>query len=310
MMNAKKLGFLASAAVMLTASGAYAKTTIGVAMSQFDDNFLTVVREAMAAAAKAKDVSIQFQDAQTDAGRQLNQIQNFISQKVDAIIVNPADTSATKKMTEVVNAAGIPLVYVNRGPDAKKLPDRVSVVASDHVVSGRLEMEELAKKMGGKGNVVIMLGELASNATQERTTGNKEVIAKFPNIKIIEEQTANYQRAQAIDLMTNWLTKGLKIDGVVANNDEMAIGALIAIRQAGKSPKDIKVGGIDATSDALAEMDKGDLAVTVFQNAKGQGGGAVDAALKMIKGEKVDSFIMIPYELVSDQNYKQYMDKN
>ena len=129
----------------------------------------------------------------------------------------------------------------------------------------------------GKGNAAIMLGELASNATQERTQGNKEVIAKYPDIKVVQEQTANYQRNQAIDLMNNWITNGVKFDAVAANNDEMAIGAIFAMQQAGVDPKTKCVGGIDATADALDQMKKGNLAVTVFQAAKGQGRGAIDA---------------------------------
>jgi inositol transport system substrate-binding protein len=295
---------------MVMASPAMAETTIGVAMANFDDNFLTKLREAMAAEAEARqDVQIQFEDAQTDIGRQINQVQNFIAQGVDAIIVNPADTAATRSITEAASQAGIPLVYVNRGPEEKQLPEKVVVVVSDHIVSGRLQMEALAKCMNGKGNLAIMLGELASNATQERTAGNKEVIEKYPDIKVVEEQTANYQRNQAIDLMTNWIVGGTEINAVAANNDEMAIGAVLALQQAGVSPEDVCVGGIDATADALGEMQKGNLDVTVFQDAAGQGRGAVDAALKLAKGEQVEQYVMIPYELVTPENMKSYVGR-
>jgi inositol transport system substrate-binding protein len=301
---------LAAATAVVMASPALADTNVGVTMALFDDNFLTKIREAIKAEAdQTPGVHVQFEDAQADIGRQINQVQNFIAQKVDAIIVNPADTAATKKITQMATEAGIPLVYVNRGPDQKQLPPKVSVVVSDHVVAGRMEMDELAKCMKGKGNAAIMLGELASNATQERTQGNKEVIAKHPDIKVVQEQTANYQRNQAIDLMNNWLASGTQIDAVVANNDEMAIGAIIAMQQAGIDPKSKCIGGVDATADALAEMQKGTLYATVFQDAKGQGRGAVDAAVKLAKGEKVETFVMIPYEPVNRENYKQYLNR-
>ena len=300
----------AAAAVVALATPALADTNIGVTMALFDDNFLTKVREAIKAEAdETPGTHVQFEDAQADIGRQINQVQNFIAQKVNAIIVNPADTAATKKITQMVSAAGIPLVYVNRGPDQKQLPPKVVVVVSDHVVAGRMEMEELAKCMHDKGNVAIMLGELASNATQERTQGNKEIIAKHPEIKVVQEQTANYQRNQAIDLMNNWLASGTKIDAVAANNDEMAIGAIIALQQAGVDPKTKCIGGVDGTADALAEMQKGNLYTTVFQDARGQGRGAVDAAIKLAKGEKVDTFVMIPYEPITRDNYKQYLNR-
>jgi inositol transport system substrate-binding protein len=296
--------------LILTSPAMAANTRIGVTMALFDDNFLTNVREAMAAQAKTMPgVEIKFEDAQADIGRQINQVQNFIAEGVSAIIVNPADTSATRSITKMVESSGIPLVYVNRGPDQKKLPENVAVVVSDSVVAGRLQMEALAQCMGGKGNVAIMLGELASNATTERTAGNKEIIAKFPEIKVVEEQTANYQRNQAINLMTNWIATGTKIDAVAANNDEMAIGALIAMKQAGIDPEKVCVGGIDATADALARMNQGDLDVTVFQDAKGQGRRAVEAAVKLANGEKQDQMVLIPYELVTKDNVASYEGK-
>lgn len=307
----KKLLAAAAAVLLMTAAPGHAKTTtIGVSMALFDDNFLTGVRQAMADYAKTQpDVQVQFQDAQGDIGRQLSQVQNFMSQKVDAIIVNVVDTAATRNITKIVTDAGIPLVYVNRRPDAKTLPATVSVVASDDLVAGRLEMTELARRMGGKGNVVLMLGDLANNSTQGRTAGNKEVLAKNPGIKVVEEQTANFERTKAIDLMNNWLSKGENIDAVAANNDEMAIGAIIALRQAGQSPKQVLVGGVDATADALAEMAKGDLAVTVFQDAKGQGRKAVENAVKLARGEKVEQFDSVPYELVTPENYRTYLNR-
>jgi inositol transport system substrate-binding protein len=293
--------------LILTTPAMAANTRIGVTMALFDDNFLTNVREAMAAKANSTgNVSISFEDAQADIGRQINQVQNFIAEGVDAIIVNPADTAATVSITKMVSQAGIPLVYVNRGPEQKKLPDNVVVVESDHIVAGRMQMEALAECMGGKGNVAIMLGELASNATQQRTAGNKEVIKKFPDIKVVEEQTANYQRSQAINLMTNWIASGTKIDAVAANNDEMAIGALIAMKQAGIAPDKVCVGGVDATREALNRMKEGDLDVSVFQDAKGQGAAAVEAAVKLAGDEKVDQYLMIPYELVTPDQVATY----
>jgi inositol transport system substrate-binding protein len=293
------------------ASAAMAETNIGVTLSRAEHLFLIKIRDAIQEEAAAMgDVNVQFEDAQGDVGRQLNQVQNFVAQGVDAIIINAADTSATQGMTDMVSQAGIPLVYVNLGPaPGTQLPEKVAVVVSDHVVSGRLQMEGLAECMGNKGNVAIMLGELASNATDERTAGNKEVIAKHPEIKVVLEQTANYQRNQAIDLMTNWITMGEEINAVAANNDEMAIGAIFAMQQAGMSMDDVCVGGIDATADALDQMQQGNLDVTVFQDARAQGKGAIDAAIKLVKGEKVDPFVMIPYELVTPKNMAQYRNR-
>ena len=301
----KKL-LLALTATVAFSAAAHA-TTVGVTMDKFDDNFLTSVRNAIADEAKAKGVTAQFEDAQDDVSKQLSQIQNFIAQKVDAIIVNPVDTSATPKMTELAVAAKIPLVYVNRKPEDKTLPANVAFVGSNEKVSGKLEGEELAKCLKGKGNIVLMQGQLSNNAALDRTADIEEVVAANPGIKVIQKQTANWDRNQALDLMNNWITGGEKIDGVAANNDEMAIGAILALKQSGQDPKKICIGGIDATADGLAEVKNGNLYVTVFQNSKGQGKGSIDTALQMIKGEKVSSYVDVPFEKVTKDNLKDYM---
>ncbi len=203
----------------------------------------------------------------------------------------------------------MPLVYVNRKPIEATLPAGVSFVGSDETQSGTLEAEELARLMDHKGNVAIMQGELATNAADLRTKDVETVVAKYPGMKVILKQTANFQRNEAIDLMNNWIVSGEKIDAVAANNDEMALGALIAMKQAGISPQKVLVGGVDATPDALQAMSKGDLAVTVFQDARGQGKGSVDAAISLAKGEKVDSYLWVPFQLVSRDNYKTFMNK-
>jgi inositol transport system substrate-binding protein len=163
--------------------------------------------------------------------------------------------------------------------------------------------------MNYRGNVAIMVGELASNGARLRTTAVEQVVAKYPAMKVVEKQVGNFQRERGLDLMNNWLTAGTAIDAVAANNDEMAIGAIMAIRQARVAPGTILVGGVDATPDALAELEKGTLAVTVFQDARGQARSAVDAAVKLSRGEQVDAFVWIPFELVTRENYKQFLDR-
>ncbi|HUP38473.1 MAG TPA: sugar ABC transporter substrate-binding protein [Vicinamibacterales bacterium] len=287
-----------------------ARPIVGVSMAHFDDNFLTILRTAMVEHASTyPNIELQFADAQGDVGRQLSEIQNFVAQNAAAIIVNAADTSATPGMTKVAHDAGVPLVYVNRRPAEETLPAGVVFVGSEDLQAGTLEMEELARLMNYRGNVAIMVGELASNGAQLRTTAVENVVAKYPDMKVVEKQVGNFQRERGLDLMNNWLTAGRAIDAVAANNDEMAIGAIMAIRQAGLATGKILVGGVDATPDALAELAKGTLAVTVFQNARGQARGALDAAVKLSRKEQVDSFVWIPFELVTRENYKAFLDR-
>jgi inositol transport system substrate-binding protein len=287
---------------------------IGVSMAKFDDNFLTVLRNGMQDYAKTLNgVNLQVEDAQNDVSKQLSQIQNFVAQKVDAIVVNPVDTDATPAMTKLAAEAGIPLVYVNRLPaDADKLPAKVSFVGSNESDSGTLEMQQVCKLMGGKGNILVMMGELSNQAARQRTQDVHDVIAKpeCSGIKIVEEQTGNWERTQGTDLMTNWISSGVQFDAVVSNNDEMAIGAIQALKAAGVDMKKVIVGGVDATQDALAAMKAGDLDVTVFQNAAAQGSGSVDTALKLAKGEKVETLVWVPFELVTPENMDQYLSKN
>ncbi|MDQ1900506.1 sugar ABC transporter substrate-binding protein [Paracoccus sp. WLY502] len=291
---------------------------IGVSMALFDDNFLTVLRNGMQDHAASLDgVTLQIEDAQNDVGKQLNQIQNFVASGVDAIIVNPVDTDATVAMSQAAADAGIPLVYVNREPvNVDSLPEKQAFVASDEKESGTLETQEICRllKEAGKteAKAVVLMGELSNQAARMRTQDIKDVIAtpECSFIQIVEEQTANWSRTQAADLMTNWITSGLEFDAVISNNDEMAIGAIQAMKSAGMSMDDVIVGGVDATQDALAAMEAGDLDVTVFQNAAGQGQGAVDAALKLARGEAVETKVYVPFELVTPANLAEYQARN
>lgn len=308
----KKMIMGAALAVMMS-TAAHAEN-VGVSMALFDDNFLTVLRNGMQDYAKTLDgVTLQVEDAQNDVAKQQSQIQNFIAAGVDAIVVNPVDTDATAAMSKIAADAGIPLVYVNREPiNIDTLPEKQAFVASNEVESGTLETQEVCKLLGGKGKAVVMMGELSNQAARMRTKDIHDVLATdaCKGITIVEEQTANWSRTQGADLMTNWLSAGLEFDAVIANNDEMAIGAIQALKAAGRPMDKVVIGGVDATQDALAAMAAGDLDVTVFQNAAGQGKGALDAALKFARGETVEKKVYIPFELVTPANLKDYQAKN
>ncbi|MBU0834082.1 MAG: sugar ABC transporter substrate-binding protein [Alphaproteobacteria bacterium] len=296
---------------VLMASSAMAGN-IGVSMAN-SDTFLTVLRKGIEKAAGDASQPVQIEIADDDVQKQLSQIQNFIASKVDAIIVNAVDTSATAPMTKLANDAGIPIVYVNRQPaDVDALGDKGAFVASNEVESGTLQTQEICKILGGKGDILVMVGDLANQAAVQRTKDIHDVIATpdCAGLKILDEQTAAWDPVKAQDLMTNWIAAGHKPAAVIANNDNMAIGAINAMKSAGWDMKDVVVGGIDATQEALAYMKAGDLDVTVFQDAFGQGAGAVDAAVKLAKGEKVDAKVWIPFQLVTPENMDQFVTKN
>ncbi|MGV8986110.1 MAG: sugar ABC transporter substrate-binding protein [Cypionkella sp.] len=298
--------------------GTTAMADIGVSMARFDDNFLTVLRDGIQSYADKNGVKVQIEDAKDDVAKQLDQIKNFIASGATAIIVNPVDTSATQAMSDAASAAKIPLVYVNRQPiNIDTMPDNQAFVASDEADSGTLETKEVCAELKAAGkteaNIYVMQGQLSNQAAVMRTKDIHDVI-DGPDcgvkINIIDEQTANWSRDEAQTLMTNWLSTGKPFDAVISNNDEMAIGAIQAMKAANIDMKSVVVGGVDATQDALAAMAAGDLDVTVFQDAAGQGSGAIDAAVKLSNGEKLDKKVYIPFQLVTPANMADYMQKN
>jgi ABC-type sugar transport system substrate-binding protein len=304
---------IAFAAATVLSSPAFA-TKIGVSMDKFDDNFLTVLRNGMADSGKTlPGVTLQIEDAKDDVSKQLSQVQNFIANGVDAIIVNPVDTSATAAITKAAADAGVPLVYVNREPtDVDRLGPKAAFVASNETESGTLETKAICKLLGGKGNILVIEGQLSNQAAVQRTKDIHDVISTpdCSGIEVIAEQTGEWDRTKGQNLMTNWLSKGMNFDAVVSNNDEMAIGAIQAMKSAGLDTKKVIVGGVDATQDGLAAMKAGDLKVTVFQDAAGQGKGAVDAALALAAGKPVEKKVYIPFVLVTPANMDQFMKKN
>lgn len=302
--------FTALALSMLLASGfaAAADLKIGVSMSAFDDTFLTYLREDMDKQAKSypkgDGVQLQFEDARADVVKQLSQVENFISQNVDAIIVNPVDTASTANIIKAATAAKIPLVFVNRRPDSPTLPVGVAAVVSNDVEAGKLQMEYIAEKLGGKGNIVILLGDLANNSTTNRTKGVKEVLAKYPGIKVEQEQTGIWLRDKGMTLVNDWLTQGRDFQAVLSNNDEMAIGAAMALKSAGK--KGVLIAGVDGTPDGLNAITKGDMTVSAFQDAKGQADKSVETARKMAKNEPIEQNVVIPFRLITPDNVKDF----
>ena len=291
---------LASAVVLA------APVKVGVSIANFDDTFLTYMMDGMKAWGKAHpgEVELTFTDAKEDMAKQLDQVENFIVQKMDAVIIVPVDTSATAPMTKNLVGKGVKAVYVNRNPG--NLPDGAYYVGSEEVVAGRMQMGFLGEKLKGKGNVAILIGKLDNEGALKRTAGNEEVQkAKYPNIKILDKQTGQWQRNEGLMKTEDWLNRfGKDLQAILSNNDDMALGAIQALKD--KKRTDVIVVGVDATPDALTSISKGELAATVFQDAAGQGGGAVDVAVKTAKGQKMPKETWIPVKLVTPENLSQF----
>lgn len=294
-------------------TGAAHAEKIGVAMSLFDDNYLTVLRHNIERHAGELGVEVQMEDAQGDIARQQSQIENFAASGVDGIIAMLVDADSGRAMSKIAEKAGVPLVFVNMLPaNMETFPDKQAWVGSDEEQAGELQATQMCKLMGGEGDAVILMGQLGTTGQRGRTAAVERVLQSdaCKGIKVLDKQSANWMRTPALDLMTNWLTSGMQPKGVFANNDEMALGAIQALKSSGISMDDVVVGGVDATQDALAAVESGDLDVTVYQSAKGQGEGALDTVLKIARGEKFDSHVTVPFELVTPENVAKYKTQN
>lgn len=282
------------------------KPVIGASMLSLQSEFVVNVKDAMEAEADAKNIKLIVNDAQRTADRQVQQIETFIAQKVDAIILNPCEVEASSPAIEKAKAAGIPIINVNSETGAS--PD--AFVGSRDEESGEIAMDYIAKRLNGNGNIVIMDGYMGQAAQIKRAIGGKNILSKYPGIKVLAEQTADWDRAKGMSLMENWIQSyGDKINAVFAHNDEMGMGALQALEQA-KLKNKVVVVSIDAIADALQAVKDGRLDATVFQDAKGQGAGAVDVALKLIKKEPVEKKeLFIPFQLVTKENVEGFLNK-
>ncbi|MFM0337443.1 substrate-binding domain-containing protein [Paraburkholderia fungorum] len=282
-----------------------AKPRLGVVMARFDDNFQTLLREAVSKEARKRGWKPVFGDGQSDQAHQNQLVASMIANDhVAALVVVPVTGAGTSEMTEKARVGGVPLVYLNRKPTTEAIDKGLGYVGSKDIVAGRLQGEYVTQQLGGKGNVAILIGRVATSAAVERTQGLKDVLSRQPGMHIVAEDVGDWSRARALDITKAWLAEGKTIDALVANNDEMAIGAIIALRKAGRNPASIFIMGVDATPDGLAQMDKGAMKATVYQDAAEQGQSAVDLAIRMKAGETLSDTIDVPFKLITPQNYK------
>lgn len=220
-------------------------------------------------------------DGQYDASVQQSQFETMATQGFDGIIFVPIDIEAGAAAVATASTAGIPVVGSNTRVNSDQL---ASYVGSDDRLSGYMEAMSVLEGIGGQGNVVIIEGPIGQSAQIERREGNLRALAEFPNVEVLEMQTANWSRAEALDLMENWLNAYPgQIDGVIGQNDEMALGAIQAIEQAGLNVNDFAIAGIDGVTDAMLAV-KDDKMVSILQDATAQAQGALDVLMARIIG--------------------------
>lgn len=307
----KSLAFTIIASA-ISISAAHAQT-IGVSMSDLDKFRTALLNGVHARGQTISGVKLVTENAKGDNELQKKQVQKLIDDKVDAIILAVSDGDLGPQMTKLASDASIPLIYINNVPsNFQDLPNNQAVVSSNEKESGTLQTQQVCSILKGKGRIVVLMGEPFHAAARARTQDIFDVLAtqQCRGLQIVERQAAYWSRDYADQQMREWLSAGVKFDAVIANNDEMALGAIRAMKNAGVSMKDVVVAGVDATDDALAAMTAGDLDVTILQSAVGQGALAVDTAVKLAKKEPVPRENNVPFELVTPENIAQYLPKS
>jgi inositol transport system substrate-binding protein len=296
-------------AVVLSVSGmALAETyKIGAPMSNFADKWQTYLQEGVRKFGEEHDdVEVFMTDGKDDPAVQLNQVETLLTQGVQAIVIVPVDISTMGPIIAQVKDAGAKLIVVNRLPEEEFMADIDVYAGSESIQAGIMQAEWIVEQLGPEGGKVgIITGMPGQEAAEMRTVGNKQVFDQHENITVEVETTGRWDRALGMQVAENWLQSGRGLKAIVCNNDEMAIGALLAAEAAGIADEDLVIAGVDATPDALEYLGKG-LDVTVFQSAAGQGYGGADAAYKLLKGEEVEKMYWIPYELVTPENVADF----
>ena len=293
------------------AGEAAAKTKIYVSIAKTNDRFIDILSNAVSQAAAADpDVDLTLVNANNDGATQLSQVKAAIDAHADAIVILGVDGKTEVAAGTIAAAGKVPLIFLNRLPPQDQFGGPVSIVSSNDLVAGRLQMRLIADKLHGTGNVVILRGEEGHPAAIERTQGVKEILAKQPGIHLIQEATGNWQRAQGEQLITQWLASGQHIDAILCNNDEMAIGAIDALKKAHIAPGKVLVAGVDGTPDALDAIHSGYLTLSLLQNAKAQGAQSLVDAKKFASHQYADFYDWVPYELILPSNVDQYAKAN
>ncbi|OUM94074.1 MAG: D-ribose ABC transporter substrate-binding protein [Firmicutes bacterium ZCTH02-B6] len=270
--------------------------TIGLAISTQSNPFFVDLREGAEAKAAELGVQLRVVDAQDDSARMLAGIEDLIAAGVDVILINPTDSAAVIPGVLAANRAGIPVITVDRAADGGQV---VAHIASDNVLGGRMAAELVVAKSGGQAKVVELEGIPGTTAARERGQGFNEVIGQYPGIVVVARQEAGFDRARGLTVMENILQAQPEIDFVFAHNDEMALGALVAIEAAGRADK-IQIIGFDATDDAVRAVREGRMLATVAQQPRLMGALGVETAVKVLRGETVDGFIPVPLSLVTN----------
>lgn len=270
--------------------------TIGVTVYAME-SFITEGQEGIDRYAAEHDIEILWNVANNDVSAQADHVDQYVSADVDAIVIVPVQAETLEAQVNAANAAGIPILDVN----AELKNDNLDAsVQPDDVAAGEVETEMMMEELGGEGNIVVLEGPLGGSGEINRGQGIDNVLEEHPDVEVLARDTANWNREEAVTLMSNWISAfGDDIDGVVSQNDDMGLGARQALREAGMD--DVPVVGIDAVADGIAAVQNGDFIGTALQNGTVQLATGVAVAAKIARGEDVqDEYIYIMPAVTED----------
>ncbi len=281
-----------------------ASQAVKIGVSVYDmSSFITAGQEGVNAYAEANDVEVLWNSANLDVATQANQVDQFVNAGVDAIVVVPVQADSLAPQVAAAKEAEIPFLAVNAGLDN---PDLAGSVLPDDVAAGEQEMQMMADHLGGKGNIVVLQGPLGQSGELDRTKGIENVLAKYPDMKVLAMDTANWKRDEAVNKMKNWISSfGGDIDGIVAENDDMGLGALQATREAGVT---LPIVGIDGIEDGLKAVKSGDFIGTSLQNGTVELAAGIAVAAKIARGEEVEKNPVYLMPKVDASNVDEFME--
>lgn len=284
-------------------SGEEEKIVIGWTDANLSNESNALCADAAIERAKELGVELIVNDGEGTSDKQISQCESFVAQGVDVVIISPFDFDACVTAASVCVDAGIP-VFVAKGTIADM--DVVETyVGSNDYNAGTMEMKYIADLLGGKGNIVIIEGPTGVTGAVLRNDGIHDVLKDYPEINILYSQPADWYRDKAMELMENWIQLGTDIDAVVSHNDEMALGAYDALEASGIT--DVPVIGIDGIQAAVESVGEGKMSASILQDSNGIGKKAIDVAVDLANGKKIDKEYDIPYQLITKDNYTDFL---
>jgi ribose transport system substrate-binding protein len=300
------LVMLASACVPATPATApqpaAAGKKIGLAVSTLNNPFFVTLRDGAQKAATDAGVQLLVADAQNDNAKQADQIANFITQKVDVIIVNPTDSDAVVPSVQKANDAQIPIIALDRAANGGSL---ASYIASNNVDAGKQGAQLLLGALGQNAKVAMLIGIPGASAARDRGQGFTDAIGtssvNTKAVTLVAQQSANFDRSQALNVAQNILTANPDITGIFAQNDEMALGAVQAIKARGLSGK-VFVVGVDGVPDALDAIKSGDMYGSIAQQPDVMGQLGVQTAVKILSSQTPEKQTDVPLKVVTKDN--------